>query len=113
MVAYLRLVAVTSLIAWAAAAAGWLAGMPFGRREAFIAASAAGTMGVLLAIRFSVARSWFDPARTRGGSIGGLVGFALAAPIASMPMQRPGLAVASLALIGIGVIVGSGGGATR
>lgn len=113
MVASLRVIVVTSVIAGLAALAGWLAASPFGRRTAFVAASVVGTMGVLVAIRLVADRAWFNPARTRGGSIGGLVGFALAVPLAAMPMQRPGVMLASAALIGVGVIVGSGGGATK
>ncbi len=113
MVANLRVIAVTSIVTGLTALAGWLAASPFGRRTAFVVASIAGTIGVLVAIRLIADRAWFNRERTRGGSIGGLVGFALAVPIAAMPLQRPAVMLASAVLVGIGVIVGSGGGANR
>jgi hypothetical protein len=51
---------------------------------------------------------WIDPERRRGGSIGGLCGFALAAPLAKMNLDQPLVALSVLAFVGVAVMIGAG-----
>ena len=109
----LRLLLLTSLITAAVAGLGVLLALPFGGRIQFIAGTVAGTLGVLLAIRGVIRLGWFDVERRRGGSIGGMVGLALAAPLVAMtPTNLLVIAAASL-LVGACVIAGSGTSAAR
>jgi hypothetical protein len=109
----IRLLLLVSGITTLGVVIGWLGGAPFGRSGPFIAATIAGTLAVLIAIRTATSIGWLDRERRKGGSIGGLVGLALASPLASMPMQRPEIMLASAILVGIGVLIGAGRGAAR
>lgn len=110
---HLRLVLLTSLVTAAVAGLAVAAALPFGGRTRFVAGTVAGTLGVLLAIRAVIRLGWFDVERRRGGSIGGLVGLALASPLVAMtPTSIPMVAGAAL-LVGLGVLAGSGPGAVR
>lgn len=109
----LRLLLLTSLITAIIAGLGVLIALPFGGRTQFIAGTVVGTLGVLLAIRAVIHLGWFDVERRRGGSIGGMVGLALASPLVAMsPTNLLAIAGASL-LVGACVIVGSGTSAAR
>ncbi len=109
----LRLLLLTSLITAAVSGVGVLLALPFGGRVQFIAGTVAGTLGVLLSIRAVIHLGWFDVERRRGGSIGGMVGLALASPLVAMtPTNLPAILGASL-LVGACVIFGSGFGAAR
>jgi hypothetical protein len=109
----LRLLLLTSLITAAVAGVGVALALPFGGRAQFIAGTVAGTLGVLLAIRAVIHLGWFDVERRRGGSIGGMVGLALASPLVAMtPTSAVAIAGASL-LVGVCVLFGSGPGAAR
>lgn len=103
------------LIAWfitsAGASAGWFLGGLFDRKVAFFAATVAGTLSLLYAMTFLIDRHWFMEERRRGGTIGGLVGLCIAAPLVLMSTATPLLGVAALFSVGIGVLVGAGGGA--
>lgn len=102
----LRVVLLIWIVTDGGVAAGWLAGRVVGRPE--IGGIVVGTLAILLAIRIVATRGWFNPDRRRGGSIGALCGFALAAPIASMTVVSPWMAVVAMLLVGIGAIAGAG-----
>lgn len=109
----LRLLLLTSLITAAVAGVGVVLALPFDGRAQFVAGTVAGTLGVLLAIRAVIHLGWFDVERRRGGSIGGMVGLALATPLVAMtPTNIPAILGASL-LVGTCVIFGSGPSAAR
>ena len=110
---HFRLLAFCSLITTLGALVGVLIGIPFGRRASFVLATSVGTMAVLLAIRLAAQLQWLNVERRRGGSIGGLVGLALASPLASMSLNRPLVIVAAAALVGLGVLLGAGRGAAQ
>lgn len=105
---FLRFLLFTSLLPSAAAFAGALAGLPFGRRTMFVAATILGTFGVLAMVRIGARIGWVHPQRQRGVAIGALVGLGLGAPLAAMTLDRPLAIVIGALLIGVGATVGGG-----
>ena len=102
----LRVVLLAWLLTDCGATAGWEIGKPFG--GPFVCGVVVGTLAILLAIRLLASFGWLDPDRRRGGSIGGLCGFALAAPFAAMNVDKPLVPLAAFAFVGISVILGAG-----
>jgi hypothetical protein len=109
----LRVVVLTWLLTDCGAVVGWALGKPFGRQQLFLGGIALGTLAILLAIKLLVRFEWLNPDRRRGGSIGGLCGFALAAPIANANMDTPLVPLLVMLLVGLGVIAGAGPSAVR
>jgi len=107
----LRVVALAWLLTDCGAAAGWELGRVFNLQ--FLGAIVVGTLAILLAIRLLASYGWLNPDRRRGGSIGGLCGFALAAPFAAMNIDKPLVPLLSLGFVGISVILGAGPSAAR
>lgn len=105
------------LFAWlltaAGATIGAVAGNLVGQQGLFLGASVLATLAVLLAIELLVERGWLDGERRRGGSIGGLSGLAIGGPVALMNLHSPLLAIAALAMVGVGVLFGAGRNAVR
>jgi hypothetical protein len=106
MVHVLRVVLVAWLLTACGSLVGWLLGHVIGRPE--ICGVVVGTLAILLALRVLAEAGWFNAERRRGGSIGGLCGFALAAPLATMNVDAPLVAFAVMLLVGVGVIAGAG-----
>ena len=104
----LRVVGFVWLLTDCGAALGWLLGAPFDRQFRFLSAIVVGTLAILLAIKMTVRMGWLNADRRRGGSIGGLCGFALAAPLAAMNMEQPLIALVILGFVGIAVLLGAG-----
>ena len=109
----LRIVVLAWFLTDCGAVLGWALGRPFGRQELFLGGIVLGTLAILLAIRLLVRFGWLNPDRRRGGSIGGLCAFALAAPIAAMNMDTAVIPLLIMAFVGFGVIVGAGPGAVQ
>ena len=109
----LRVVVLTWLLTDGGAVLGWAFGKQFGRQQLFLGGIALGTLAILLAIKLLVRLAWLDPERRRGGSIGGLCAFALAAPIAAMNMDTPLVPLVVMVLVGLGVIAGAGPSAVQ
>lgn len=109
----LRLILVTSFITALAAGLGVIVGSLGGSRGRFVIATVFGTLGVLLAVRTVVRLGWFDVERRRGGSIGGMVGLALATPLVAMRPEAVAVIGGAALLIGVGVLLGAGRGASR
>ena len=109
----LRVVLLTWLLTACGALLGWAIGRPFGRQQLFLGAIVFGTLAILLAIRVLVHVRWLNPDRRRGGSIGGLCAFALAAPFAAMNMDAPLVPMLTMGLVDIGVILGAGPSAAQ
>ena len=105
---FLRFLLFTSLVPSLAAFAGALAGMPFGRRTMFVAATIFGTFGVLAMVRLGARLGWVHAERQRGVAIGALVGLGLGAPLAAMTLDRPLAIVIGALLVGVGATVGGG-----
>lgn len=108
---HLRVILVAWLLTAAGATSGWFLGGLAGRQAAFLLATISGTFSVLYAISFLIDRRWFREERRRGGTIGGLVGLAIAGPLVLMTTATPLLGIASLCMVGICVLIGAGGGA--
>lgn len=108
---HLRVILVAWFITTVGAATGWFLGGLLGRRAAFVTAIVAGTFALLYAVSFLIERHWFRAERQRGGTIGGLVGLCIAAPLVLMTTATPLLGVASLMMVGVCVLIGAGGGA--
>lgn len=104
----LRFLLFTSLVPAAAAFAGALAALPLDRRTMFVAASVAGTFGVLGMVRLGARLGWIHPQRQRGVAIGSLVGLGLGATVAAMTLDNPLAIVIGTLLVGIGAVVGGG-----
>lgn len=109
----LRVIAVAWLLTDCGAALGWALGRPFGRQALFLGAIILGTLAILLAIRVVAGFGWLNPDRRRGGSIGALCAFALAAPFAAMNLDEPYVPLLVMALVGVGVVLGAGPSAVR
>lgn len=104
----LRFLLFASLLPTAAAFAGALVGLPFGRRTMFVAATITGTFGVLAMVRIGARMGWLNPDRARGAAIGALVGLGLGAPVATMTLDRPLAIVIGTLLVGVGALAGGG-----
>jgi hypothetical protein len=109
----LRVVGLTWLLTDCGAVLGWALGKTFGRQELFLGGIVLGTLAILLAIRLLVHFGWLNSERRRGGSIGGLCAFALAAPIANANLDTPLIPLLVLGFVGVGVIVGAGPSAAQ
>jgi hypothetical protein len=112
-VTLLRFLVFTSLVPTAAGFAGTLLALPFGARTMFVAASIAGTFGVLGMSRLGVHLGWVHPGRTRGVAIGSLVGLALGVSVVAAAFDRPLAFVIGSLLVGVGAVVGGGLGAAQ
>lgn len=106
--AFIRFLLFTSLVPAAAAFAGALAGLPLDHRARFVAASIAGTFGVLAMVRLGAHLGWVHPQRQRGVAIGALVGLGLGATVAANALGRPLAVVIGILLVGVGATVGGG-----
>lgn len=109
----LRIVVLAWILTDCGAGLGWALGRPFGRQTEFLGAIMLGTLAILLAIRLLSGFGWLNPDRRRGGSIGGLCGFALAAALASANSGTPLLPLLVTAIVGIAVVLGAGPSAVQ
>jgi hypothetical protein len=110
---HLRVVLLAWLVTGIGAVVGSLVGGMFGRQGMFIGTMVGGTLALLAAIGLLASLGWLDPERRRGGSIGGLVGFALASPFIFMNLDTPIVPIGVTLLVGAGVVLGAGRGAVR
>ena len=67
-----------------------------------------GIVGLLTALGVARRLGWIPASETRGGFVGGLIGFAVAIAITLSNMDTPVAAVMSTGLVGVGVLVGAG-----
>jgi hypothetical protein len=67
-----------------------------------------GIAGLLIGLGVARRLAWIPAAETRGGFVGGLIGFAAAIAITLSNMDTPVAAVMSTGLVGVGVLVGAG-----
>lgn len=102
----------TLLLSWlatgVAAVVGSILGNAAGPRGLMVGAVAGGILGVIAAVGAARRFAWIPREETRGASLGGLAGFALAIPITLTYMQTPLIPVLSCGLVGIGVLLGAG-----
>lgn len=81
------------------------AGGPTGLK---VGAILGGIAGLLIALVVARRLSWIPASETRGGFVGGLIGFAAAIAITLSNMDTPVAAVMSTGLVGVGVLIGAG-----
>lgn len=95
----------TWLLGAAGAVAGSMIGAAFGRFPLFTFALMGGAIGAMSAVRIAVWRGWISPERRPRVMVGAVIGFALAAIIATQTLSSPVGPVASSLLIGIGAVL--------
>ena len=87
---------------------GSVLGRAFGHNGLFIGATAGGILAVALVARVLIKIGWLPAASYRSALAGGLVGFAVAIPIAVTNLHTPIIPIASCALAGVGLLFGAG-----
>ncbi|HEX9219166.1 MAG TPA: hypothetical protein VF858_01630 [Gemmatimonadaceae bacterium] len=90
------------------AAVGSVVGHSFGSRGLFIGAVVGGLLAVALVARFAAWRGWIAQSQWRMTTLGGMLGFLLAAFIATRTLSSPAGPVLSSLLIGTGAVLGAG-----
>lgn len=96
------------LVAGVGAVAGSIFGNLFGRLGMLTGALLGGVLGVLASVLVLVRLGWLPAAEQRGALVGGLVAFAVAAPLAVVSLHTPITPVMSCGLVGAGVLLGAG-----
>ena len=86
---------------------GSILGAAFGQRGLFAGAILGGVLGVIIATRIAVWRAWVSAQNQRNAMLGGIVGFAAAALIATNNLHTPLIPALSGLLIGAGAVIGS------
>ena len=99
---------VTWIVTGACAVIGSILGNAFSPRGLSAGALLGGVIGVFLSVSATIRFGWLPATARVGGILGGLVGFAVAAPIAILNLQSPVAPIASCALVGAGVLFGAG-----
>jgi Mg/Co/Ni transporter MgtE len=92
---------------------GSMLGHGVGGRALFVGAMIGGVVGVAAAVWLAVRFKLLSPASYIVTFLGGVIGFALAAVIAVKNLQGPLIPIASVALIGLGAILGKALGQKR
>jgi hypothetical protein len=105
----------TLLAGWAfgglGAALGSVLGRAFGHTGLFVGAGAGGSLAVALVAKLLIKVEWLPASSYRGALAGGLLGFAIAIPIAVTNLRTPIVPLASCALVGVGLLFGAGAAA--
>jgi hypothetical protein len=87
---------------------GSILGSAAGKPGLFIGALVGGVAGVWVAVAALIKVQWLPPADRRGALLGGIVGFAVAAPIAATNLRTPVIPVMICGLAGAGLLLGVG-----
>ena len=87
---------------------GSILGNAAGKRGLFVGAIVGGIVGVALSVQLASTLGWISPSERRGGLMGGIVGFVIAAPIAVANLHTPITPVLICALTGVGLLLGVG-----
>ena len=85
---------------------GSVVGHGAGKTGLFAGAVAGGVLGVGAVVVLLAKLQWLSPGDRRGAVVGGVVGFAVAAPIAVSNLQTPITPVLACALAGVGLLLG-------
>ena len=83
----------------------------FGRTGLFVGAVLGGILAIAAVARVLVKLVWLPPTSYRAALAGGLLGFAIAVPIAVANLHTPIVPIASCALVGVGLLLGAGAAA--
>lgn len=87
---------------------GSIVGNAAGKPGLFAGAVIGGLLGVVSAVVGLTKVRWLPPEDRAGAFVGGMIGFAVAAPIAAMNLHTPVTPVLICALAGVGVLLGVG-----
>jgi hypothetical protein len=87
---------------------GSIAGSAAGKPGLFTGALVGGVAGGWVAVAALVKLHWLPPEDRRGALVGGMLGFAVAAPIAATNLQTPVTPVMICGLAGAGLLLGVG-----
>jgi len=87
---------------------GSVLGHGAGKPGLFAGAVVGGVLGVGAAVVVLARLQWLSPGDRRGAFLGGMVGFAVAAPIAVSNLRTPITPVVICALAGVGLLLGVG-----
>lgn len=90
---------------------GSILGNAFGRTGLFVGAVLGGSLAVAALAKVLVKLVWLPPNSFRAALAGGLLGFAIAVPIAVANLHTPIIPIASCALVGVGLLLGAGAAA--
>jgi hypothetical protein len=90
------------------AIAGSIAGSAAGKPGLFIGALVGGVAGVWVAVAALVTLRWLPREDRRGAFVGGVLAFAVAAPIAATNLHTPVTPVMICGLVGAGLLLGVG-----
>ena len=87
---------------------GSVIGHLFGQTGVYVGAIIGGVAGVIAATQIACKRNILSRKRFIPATIGGMLGLALAAIVATHHMDTPIIPIASIALIGLGATLGAG-----
>ena len=100
------------LAAWALAGLGAVIGSILGNAAGkpglLAGAVVGGVLGIWAAVAALTRLQWLSPEDRRGALVGGIVGFAVAAPIAVTHLHTPVTPVLICGLAGVGLLLGVG-----
>jgi peptidoglycan/LPS O-acetylase OafA/YrhL len=96
------------ILAGIATLIGSILGHFFGQTGLFAGAIIGGIIGVIASTRIALMRGALEPKRFISATIGGLLGFALAAVVATNHLNTPIVPLGSILLIGLGAVLGAG-----
>lgn len=96
------------LVAGAGAVGGSILGGAGGQTMLFVGAVLGGSFGALIGVWLCARFRWLAAAQRRAASIGAVVGFLIAAPIAVMNLHTPVIPVLICSLAGVGALLGAG-----
>ena len=98
------------MLAGLGAVIGSILGNGVGKPGLFLGAGVGGILGVTAAVVVAARFHWLSRADRAGGIVGGIIGFAIAAPIAVVNLHTPITPVLICGLAGVGVLLGAGVG---
>lgn len=96
------------LITGMCAVGGSVLGAAVSQRGLFIGAMLGGPFGALLSVWICTRLHWLAPHQLRAATIGAILGFLIAAPIAAANLHGPVLPVLLCSLAGVGALAGAG-----
>ena len=88
------------------AVVGSIVGNAAGKVGLFAGAVVGGMVGVWVAVTAVIRFRWIAAENRRGALVGGMLGFAIAAPIAATNLHTPVIPVLICGLSGVGVLLG-------
>lgn len=102
------LLIVVWLVTGAGAVGGSMLGNAAGRTWLFVGAAIGGVIASVLAVRLCARLGWLPLAGANAASVGALIGFLVAAPIAATNLHTPVIPVLACSLAGAGALIGLG-----